>query len=332
MAETSDYDPGPWKGYDFKSARKKFDADAGRAYADAVDSDKQITDLVPEKLTTDSEAPVVIVCDVTGSMGDWPATIFSKLPYLDIEGKEYLGDSMEVSFGAIGDCHCDKYPLQVYPFVKGKEMEANLKKMIIEGGGGGNEGESYDLAALYYARNVEMPNAIKPLFIIIGDEPLYKTVYRSKSESWARTKIEESMSVKEAFDELMKKYSCYHIHRGSGDDVEDSTENWLDVFPKDRVILLPEAGRVVDTIFGIFARETNKVDYFKKELADRQSPDQVKTVMKSLKTIHLADEVVNLVDRTDGGKNKSAKKLPAGASVTHNKSGGKAAKSLLDDK
>jgi hypothetical protein len=29
-------------------------------------------------------------------MGDWPATMFSKLPYLENEGKEYLGEDFEI--------------------------------------------------------------------------------------------------------------------------------------------------------------------------------------------------------------------------------------------
>ena len=37
MSEAGDYDPGVWKGYDFKSARAKFDVHAGRSYADAID-------------------------------------------------------------------------------------------------------------------------------------------------------------------------------------------------------------------------------------------------------------------------------------------------------
>ena len=36
-----------------------------------------------------AEVPIVIVTDLTGSMHDWPGTIFSKLPYLDNELKEY---------------------------------------------------------------------------------------------------------------------------------------------------------------------------------------------------------------------------------------------------
>src|SRR5262245_45615202 len=109
MAETSDFTPADWSaGHPFSDARKAYDAHAGRSYADAAAKGVRSADLVPESVTTDSPSPVVILCDVTGSMGEWPATIFSKLPYLDHEAKEYLGEGVEFCFGAIGDAYSDK--------------------------------------------------------------------------------------------------------------------------------------------------------------------------------------------------------------------------------
>jgi hypothetical protein len=55
---------------------------------------------------------------------------------------------------------------------------------------------------------------------------------------------------------------------------------------------------VVDVIFGILAKETNKIDYFKDEIEGRQRPDQVDTVYKSLKTIHALPAEV----KDSGGK------------------------------
>lgn len=334
MAESSDYNPGVWKGYDFKTARATYDAHAGRSYADAVDKGVKRADLVPEQLETKSEAPVVIACDVTGSMQEWPATIFSKLPYLDLEGKEYLGETMEISYAAIGDAFSDKYPLQVQPFVGGKEMEASLKKLVIERGGGGSSEESYDLAALYYARNVKMPNAVRPIMIFIGDEGLYSFVDKDKGSEWARVALEKRMSLEDLFAELKRRYSVYIVRKPYGsassnsrDTADDRIQKqWQEMLGDDHVVSLPEAGRVVDVIFGIFARETNKAKYFKKELEGRQTEEQVELVMKSLKTIHLlpGSKADDSKSKSKGGKSKKAaaksmKKLPADASMTRRK-------------
>jgi hypothetical protein len=326
--ETSDYDPGPWKGHDFKSARAAYDKHAGRAYTEALATGKSVNDLVPDRLTTQSESPLIIACDVTGSMGDWPKTIFSKLPYLELEGKEYLGDTMEISFSAIGDVFSDKFPIQVRNFVKGTDLEKELKSLIIEGNGGGTAQESYDIMARYYADNVDMPNAIrKPIFIFIGDEGLYTFLDREHAEHWAKTKVSDRQSVERVIQDLQGRYNVYIVRRpyncnmNSPSDAEKRIQKqWEALLGDDHVVSLPDASRVVDVIFGILAKETGRIDYFKKEITDRQKPEQIDVVMKSLKTIHAKALPA-----------PSVKKIAVGKSITRKKDDddGKPAKSLI---
>ena len=285
MSESSNYDPGDWKGYDFDAARKTYDKHVGRSYSAAKADNKRVSDLIPVQLKTDSPAPLVILCDVTGSMGDWPATIFSKLPYLDNECKEYLGPDYEVSYAATAD-QDDSYPLQVRNFTTGRDQEVQLKELII-GGGAGPEGahEAYELAALYYAKNVEMPKAEHPILIFISDEHFHKSIDKTFAKV-AHVDIESKMSTKDIFEELRKKFAVYVIRKPyPGEDTAINKE-WSEVLGDDHVAHLPSADRVVDVIFGILAKETNKINYFKEEIEDRQRPDQVDTVYKSLKTIH----------------------------------------------
>ncbi len=286
MAETSDYDPGAWRGHDFTAARKTYDAHAGRSYADASAKGLTTADVIPKSLVTDSPSPLVVACDVTGSMGEWPAVIFSKLPYLDIEGKEYLGPDMEISFGAIGDATmADKYPLQVRNFDKGTKLAEHLKALIVEGGGGGDACESYELAALYYARNVQMPKATKPIMIFIGDEGLHP--YVEKGHAMAHhIIINTKVDTPDIFDELTRKYAVYVVRKSYGGSDTVIQRQWSELLGEDHVVPLETADRVVDVIFGILAKETNRIDYFKKELEGRQNPSQVATVYKSLKTVH----------------------------------------------
>lgn len=299
MAETADYSPGDWKGYDFDAARKTYDKHVGRSYSVAQADNKRVSDLIPLQLKTNSPAPLVILCDVTGSMGDWPATIFSKLPYLDNECKEYLGPDYEVSFAATGD-QDDSYPLQVREFNKGRELESQLKQLIIEGGGSGPEGahEAYELAALYYAKNCEMPKAKHPILIFISDEHFHKNIEKTLAKV-AHVSIEKKMSTKEIFEELREKFAVYVIRKPySGEDAQINKE-WAEVLGDDHIAHLPSADRVVDVIFGILAKETNKIDYFRDEIEGRQRKDQVDTVYKSLKTIHA------LPQNVDDGSGKS---------------------------
>jgi hypothetical protein len=301
VAETADYDPGDWKGYDFKSARAHYDAHVGRSYGDAISKKIDAKALIPEAVKTESTSPVVICCDVTGSMGSWPATIFSKLPYLDLEGKEYLGEDMEICFAAVGDIFSDQYPLQVRPFTTGTAMKDELEKLVIEGNGGGQYMESYDIAAHFFAENCEMPKAVRPIMVFIGDEGLYEFLDMDGAEKWCGSKPQSRMDVKQVFAALKRKFTVYLIRKPYGSSSTDRNsmsdldlriqKQWEDLLGEDHVCILPNADRVVDVIFGILARETNRIDYFEDELKDRQGKDadgaaKIEVVLKSLHSVH----------------------------------------------
>ena len=319
MSESGDYSAGVWKGHDFASARRSYDAYVGRSYSDAVSTGKGTKDLIAENVKTESTAPLIIVVDETGSMGDWPATIFSKLPYLENEGKEYLGEDFEICFMAIGDAYCnERYPLQVRPFARGLDLAKHLKELVIEGGGGGQTTESYELAALFAAEKIEMPKAIKPIIIFIGDEQPYDTISPDQAEKLLGMKLEKSLSTEDVFKKLAEKFSVYIIRKPYGSssgntinaDDQRITAHWARLLGNDHISNLPEAGRVVDVIFGILAKESGRISYFEKELEDRQDPNQVKTVYKSLATIHkISDAVRTSTGTSNSVMRKSMKKL-----------------------
>ena len=288
MSETADYSPGDWKGYDFKSARKTYDKHVGRSYSVAKKDNKRVSDLVPDKIKTKSKSPLTILVDVTGSMGDWPAVMFSKLPYMDNECKEYLGEDMEISFAAVGDVTSDQYPVQIRPFTKGRDMEKQLKELVIEGNGGGQARESYEVTALYYAHNAEMPNAARPIMIIIGDEGFYTSISKEHAKI-ANVKLASAVDTVDVFAELSKKFAIYLIRKPYfhyADDDAHIQKTWEDLLGKEHIANLSAPERVVDVIFGILAKERDMLDYFKEEIEERQDSDQVKTVYKSLKKVH----------------------------------------------
>jgi len=323
MSESGDYSPGVWKGHDFASARRTYDAHVGRSYDAAVTAGKGTKDLIAENVKTDSSAPLVIVVDETGSMGDWPATMFSKLPYLENELKEYMGEDAEICFMAIGDAYCnEKYPLQVRPFAKGLELKDRLKELVIEGGGGGQTTETYELAALFAAEKMEIPKAVKPIMIFIGDEQCYDSISPDHAEKLLGIKLQKSLSTEQVFKKLKEKFSVYLIRKPYGSSSVNSlseedrriTKHWAGLVGDDHIANLPEAGRVVDVIFGILAKEANRIAYFEHEIEDRQTADQVKTVYKSLATIHkVADTARAKLGTGKSVLRKSVKKIGDGS-------------------
>lgn len=328
MPEGSDYTPAPWSsGRSFSDARSAYDSTAGRSYDNAISRGLDSSDLVPSKIETDSENPIVIVFDVTGSMGDWPATIFSKLPYLDHEAKFYYGtDDYKICFAAVGDSFSDRYPLQVLPFCSGKDMEQELKKLIIEGGGGGQTNESYNLGAVYFSNNCDMPKAIRPLIIFIGDEGIYPETTQEEVEKICKISGSGKIDTAESFQKLKEKFEVYAIRKKyDGSENHRIQKQWEDYLGADHVASLQDPNRAVDVIFGILSKVTNKIDAFEKELTERQSKDKdgkdkINKVLVALTTIHR-------------GKSSTTVKPSKSASVTRRKDSSttKTAKSLLDE-
>src|SRR5437763_6355238 len=92
----------------------------------------------------DSNA-IIISLDVTGSMGRVVRGIHQDLPQLHelLLAHKYIPHP-QVLFAAVGDATCDKVPLQVGQFESDNRMDQHLENMILEGGGGGEESESYE--------------------------------------------------------------------------------------------------------------------------------------------------------------------------------------------
>lgn len=338
MTEGSDYSPGAWEGHDFKAARAHYDQHAGRSYAEASAKNVSAADLVPPKIATESTHPLLVWCDVSGSMNGWPNTIFSKLPYLDHEIRtEYLGEDAEVCYGAISDTS-DSYPFQVQPFAKGTGMTDALKKLVVTNGGSGPGSycEAYGVAALYAVRNINLPKSvIKPPFIIIGDEMPYDIIRGAEADNYARVHLAKAqMTADEIFAELIERYSVYFIQKpyNEGELGEDRMTGvtkqvftrWERILGAERIAPLPEAGRVVDVIFGILAREAGRIGYFRDEIEGRQNASQVKTVYTALRTVH-AHEVGQGEAIASLSKHSSAH----GKSTLHRPTGGKKSGDLL---
>src|SRR5271169_6334024 len=126
---------------------------------------------------------VGVLFDVTGSMQGVPRILQKHLPSLMglLLRKGYL-DHPQILIGAIGDATCDEAPLQVGQFESGIEIEEDLGKLFLEGGGGGHITESYELALYFMARHTAIDchekRGKRGHLFIIGDETPYPSVKR----------------------------------------------------------------------------------------------------------------------------------------------------------
>jgi hypothetical protein len=161
---------------------------------------------------------IVLGLDVTGSMGSVPHFLVKEgLPLImDNIIKSGIPDP-QVLFLGIGDHECDKAPLQVGQF---ESSDALLDKWLtdiwLEGGGGGNGGESY-LLAWYFASFhtaidcFEKRNQ-KGILFTIGDEPTLKEIPANVLKNIMGDGQYEKYTADALISKASEKYDIYHIH------------------------------------------------------------------------------------------------------------------------
>jgi len=284
MSEDSDYTPSSWSSsYDFSDSRDYYDSHRDTSYTEAKEDDTQTEDLIPESIQIDAESLLVIVSDLTGSMGKWPTTFFSKFPYLDYETKVYLGKNTQFLFAATEDAAYDYYPVQITEPTEGEDIGSQLKKLVHEHkAGGGNGRESYELLALYMARKVFMPNLKgKPILVFFADEAPYKKVNRTWAKEYLDINLNSDKDTEKIFEELKSKFSVYLVKkpyehsRVDAMTAEDRRiyEEWVSLLGEDKILLLGDENRAVDVVFAILAKETDRIEYCIEEFDQRQGQD-----------------------------------------------------------
>lgn len=183
---------------------------AGVTIRESRDSDAHPTSLA-----------LMICLDVTGSMGTIPEQL--------VKGK--LGEVMntlidhgikdpQIMFCGVGDHECDKVPLQISQFESADvEIQNWLTKIFLEGGGGGNAGESYILPWYFASRSTSIDcfekRGEKGFIFTIGDEP-----YLTSVSADAVTKIfgsgQGSFTAEQLLAEAQRTYHVFHIHINHG--------------------------------------------------------------------------------------------------------------------
>jgi hypothetical protein len=159
---------------------------------------------------------VGVLFDVTGSMGGVPRILQANLPRLMglLIRKGYL-DHPQILIGAIGDATCDTAPLQVGQFESGIEIEEDLGRLFLEGGGGGHITESYELALYFMARHTASDcfekRGRRGYLFVIGDEIPYPLVQRREVAGLIGDRVQSDIRVDDLMVELAKCWDVYFV-------------------------------------------------------------------------------------------------------------------------
>jgi hypothetical protein len=159
---------------------------------------------------------IAVLFDVTGSMRQVPRTLQAKLPQLlGLLLRHGYAEHPQIMFGAIGDATCDSAPLQVGQFESDNRMDDDLGRMLLEGGGGGQKTESYELALYFMARHTTIDchekRGKRGYLFIIGDEMAYPRVKRSEAGRIIGDSLQADLPLAETISEVQEKWDTYYI-------------------------------------------------------------------------------------------------------------------------
>lgn len=237
-------------------------------------------------ITTNVKEPISLGFDVTGSNIDFAMLFRDKAPMLhgQIEQQGYLTD-FHIAPNAIGDATCDRGSIQLSEYSYGIEIDKWIEKLWLEGGGGGQSTESYELYAWGILNRVEIPNAENPFCFIIADEQPYEYVNKNEVKEVYGVTIQDHIPSKEVFDDLLEKYegNVYILlvtYCG-----RFLTKEWKKVMPAQHIHEIKDEKAIIDIILGIIATTSGsrtREEYEDDMLKRKQSKSRIAAVSKSL--------------------------------------------------
>lgn len=191
-----------------------------------------------------NSVPILIVLDITGSMGDIPEHLIREgLPKMVSKIMELGIKDPQIMMMAVGDSRCDRNDgvFQIGQFESGDvEMDLWLQRIWISEGGGGNGGESYNWAYLYAKDHIKTDawekRQQKGFIFTIGDDHCHKDLSSREIEEYmgeiAITK--ETVHTQSLVDGLKDQWHVYHMELNRYDTGVQAS--WETLLGKENVI------------------------------------------------------------------------------------------------
>ena len=210
----------------------------------------------------DSEAnpnstPIILAVDETGSMGVLAEVII----------KQGLGTIMKAVYDrrpvtdphilcmALGDAFTDSAALQVTQFEASVEPLTNqVRKLYLEGNGGGNGGETYALAWLFAASKTRcdaFKHGRKGFLFTIGDEAPHRTVTREQAKRFAGVSVEADLDARALLESLKDDWQVFHlIVETSSTKEQNAVMKWRELLGE-RAVVVSDIERLPEVIVSL---------------------------------------------------------------------------------
>lgn len=182
--------------------------------------------------------PIIIGFDVTASMGylakELSVNAVNKTVTALYDDKPV--SDPHVMCAAIGDSKCDVSPLQVTQFEADIRMISQLTELYLEGGGGGNNGESYHLlwyfAAFHTVADCFEKRRDKGFLFTIGDDLCHPQLTASEIRRVFGDQTDYPFSNEELIRAASEKYHLFHINIENGNAYSaEVSRKWKQLMP-----------------------------------------------------------------------------------------------------
>ena len=160
--------------------------------------------------------PVIIAQDVTGSMGSVVDACLEQLgDFVKLAYDKNVIKDMQLAFMGIGDVIYDHSPIQFTQFESDIRIAKALQDLYLEGGGGGNDFESY-IAAWYMAEKMVKSDAWdkrkkKGYLFTIGDEEVTPELTVDQIRKFINGEESNGYTAEELYAMASKQWNIYHI-------------------------------------------------------------------------------------------------------------------------
>jgi hypothetical protein len=200
--------------------------------------------------------PIILASDVTGSMGviahhlmqeglnTLATEIYERRPVTD----------PHVMVMAVGDARCDAAPLQATQFEADIRLADQVRRLWLEGGGGGNGGESYSAAHVFAGLCTDVDSVRnrgkKGYLFTIGDEPVHDGLSRHELARIFGQPAERGLSARECLALAQHSYEVFHVVIREGyaaHDLQGVLRSWKPLLPG-RVLLLDDHRRLAELV------------------------------------------------------------------------------------
>lgn len=231
---------------------------------------------------------IIVALDVTGSMGinaEQLARNGLGVMVEEIIKRKPVSDPHVMCMG-IGDVKYDSAPLQVTQFEADITIAEDLKNIYLEGGGGGNCFESYNLAWYFAALNTSIDcyekRGKKGYLFTLGDEEAPEDLLASEIRKVFGNQETKDYTSEQLLNMASKMYHVYHIVVKQGSHArhyfDDVMKSWKELLGQ-RVLVLEKNEDLAEVIVSTI--EVNEGRAIK-DVIDSWSPDKALSVKTAI--------------------------------------------------